>query len=180
METKIIEEKNSILKMQEEMKNNVEAEQMTIEDDLDNEIDLWARLADVRHRIRSKIGGDFVLAKMEDRYNKGTIELLGLADYSQSLIDQAGIKTKKWKWNNDKKRWEKHELSEKEIKKLIRLSQIAFDTLMNPMNARAILSRNKKDNWLVGALVEKRTKDTGIITPINDGLTAMKKEEEVK
>lgn len=131
----------------------IEAEAINrFEDDLD----FKRRLTDVEHRIRDNIGSDFVLAKLEEKTKEGVIDLHGMAEYVKQTINRITRRGKIYGWNKEKNEWIVRPLNQQENNYVEELSKLAFDTYMNPLQARAILNRNQTGNYIIDTLVNQQ------------------------
>lgn len=123
-------------------------------------IDILVNLIKVRSGLGGNVTEDYVLAYFGEAERDFIRENFENAEYAKNIITRFGEKGYEYKWNEEKKDWEKNEdgsykkmkLEKTEIDKIKNMGAEMFKFFMIQPHLIAILHRNKEKNFIVKLL----------------------------
>lgn len=143
-----------------EEKMKKEIEEAGGEKKITEQIDLLVNLMKVRSNLGGNVTEDYVLAYFGEAEKDFIRENFENAEFAKSIIQRYGEKGFVYKWDDEKKEWEKNEdgsfrkvkISESDIKELKEMGNKIFTFFMIQPHLIAILNRNREKNFLVRLL----------------------------
>jgi len=132
------------------------------ENKIQDHIDILVNLIKVRSKLGGNVTEDYVLAYFGEAERDFIRENFENAEYAKNIIQKYGEKGYTYKWNEEKKDWQKNkdgsykkiyfDENNEDYKKLMKMGKNIFEFFMIQPHLIAILHRNKDKNFMVKLL----------------------------
>lgn len=145
-------------------------------DTFNDKLDALKYMSEVQSSIKKNVTSDFILAILDEKSKEGIIELTADAYYSQRILDQIQRRAKRWKWNEQTKKWELEGLTDDDVRKIGNIKENAFNAYMTRIQMAAVVNRNVPNNHILKLLAEAKEDQQAATV---DDRTAMQKIKDV-